>query len=139
MSSKNPATSPLAESKTATSTFPPAEPDLSDTDTDTDIDPDEPQEVFRCEWGRCDIKFTAANTLYKHIKVDHIDGSKDTSWICFWGICRNAHAQRAHLVNHMLTHVPYFPYFPFECDKCHKGFQRKSDFTRHSKRTKPCN
>jgi hypothetical protein len=104
--------------------------------SDTDTDPDEPQEVFRCEWGPCDLKFTLIKKLYEHVEVDHINRAKEKHWQCFWGICRTIHAQRSHIVGHMLTHVPYFP---FKCDKCHKGFKRRSDLNKHSKRMTPCN
>ncbi|CAG8643302.1 23301_t:CDS:2 [Gigaspora margarita] len=91
----------------------------------------EGQELI-CQWKGCLRTFPDAETLYKHLSVEHV-GRKSTGNLCLechWDDCDIKTTKRDHITSHIRVHVPLKPHV---CEACKKAFKRSQDLKKHKK------
>ncbi|CAG8636820.1 19800_t:CDS:2, partial [Dentiscutata erythropus] len=85
-----------------------------------------------CQWKGCLRMFPDAETLYKHLSVEHV-GRKSTGNLCLdchWDDCDIKTTKRDHITSHIRVHVPLKPHV---CEACKKAFKRPQDLKKHKK------
>ncbi|KAF9137385.1 hypothetical protein BGX30_010295 [Mortierella sp. GBA39] len=102
------------------------------------MDTPSPQEFifsdeYICQWNQCHKNFDDAETLYQHLRDDHV-GRKahhNLCLTCHWDKCTvQTFAKRDHITSHLRVHVASKPH---QCRHCKKGFKRPQDLKKHEK------
>ncbi|KAF9920231.1 hypothetical protein FBU30_009977 [Linnemannia zychae] len=88
---------------------------------------------YICQWNKCHKNFADAETLYQHLRDDHV-GRKahhNLCLTCHWDKCTvETFAKRDHITSHLRVHVPSKPH---QCQTCKKRFKRPQDLRKHEK------
>lgn len=88
---------------------------------------------YTCQWNQCHKNFDDAETLYQHLRDDHV-GRKahhNLCLTCHWDKCTvQTFAKRDHITSHLRVHVASKPH---QCRHCKKGFKRPQDLKKHEK------
>ncbi|KAG0319898.1 hypothetical protein BGZ97_001205 [Linnemannia gamsii] len=88
---------------------------------------------YICQWNKCHKNFEDAETLYQHLRDDHV-GRKahhNLCLTCHWDKCTvQTFAKRDHITSHLRVHVASKPH---QCRYCKKGFKRPQDLKKHEK------
>ncbi|KAG0215557.1 hypothetical protein BGX33_001118 [Mortierella sp. NVP41] len=88
---------------------------------------------YICHWDSCLKNFDDAETLYQHLRDDHV-GRKahhNLCLTCHWDKCTvPTFLKRDHITSHLRVHVASKPH---TCETCKKSFKRPQDLRKHEK------
>ncbi|KAG0279048.1 hypothetical protein BGZ95_002451 [Linnemannia exigua] len=88
---------------------------------------------YVCQWNKCHRDFDDAETLYQHLRDDHVArmSQHNLSLTCHWDKCTGqTFVKRDYITSHLRVHVPSKLY---RCEMCKKSFQQSQDLKKHEK------
>ncbi|CAL9735425.1 zinc-responsive transcriptional regulator Zap1p [Monosporozyma servazzii] len=87
------------------------------------------QNMYKCQWDACTLKFNSLQLLNEHIETEHVP-KRQHNYTCHWYNCDKIFSQRQKLLRHIKVHTGYKPY---RCKTCNRTFANQETLIQHNR------